>query len=339
MIIIWLKFLVCTAVILFFGSQLSRYADIIAEKTGLSRAWIGIVLLASVTSMPELANGISAVTGVGMPDLAVADIFGACLYNMVTFSLLIMAWGVLRKGSINSNVSTAHVISGAFTVAMIALSVGSIILYRMTVLPSFFGVGMFSILIAVVYFIAQRVIFLYEKGIGDVAVVAEREVRGTSLGAALAKFAFFSVFVVAAGAWLPFIGAEITGLMGWGGSFVGSMLLGLATTLPELAVSVSAAFMFGSADLAVGNLFGSNVFNVFMIFVFDLFFGRPLFSAVSVSNVYLGLVAIAAIVVGMLSLMLKPRRRLFGALGWDSAGIILLYIFGVFLLFSLGAGA
>ncbi|MBI5640521.1 MAG: sodium:calcium antiporter, partial [Nitrospirae bacterium] len=70
-LLLWLAFIACTAVIVYSGTKLSKYGDIIAEKTGLGRTWIGVVLMASVTSLPELVTGISSVTYAGVPDIAV----------------------------------------------------------------------------------------------------------------------------------------------------------------------------------------------------------------------------------------------------------------------------
>lgn len=58
---IWFQFISCAILIILTSSQLSRYGDVIAEKTGLGRAWIGAILIAGVTSLPELASGVSAV--------------------------------------------------------------------------------------------------------------------------------------------------------------------------------------------------------------------------------------------------------------------------------------
>ncbi|MEK6528922.1 MAG: sodium:calcium antiporter, partial [Nitrospirota bacterium] len=66
--VFWLEFLICTSLIVYSGIKLSKYGDIIAEKTGLGRVWIGVVLMASVTSLPELVTGISSVTYAGVPD-------------------------------------------------------------------------------------------------------------------------------------------------------------------------------------------------------------------------------------------------------------------------------
>ena len=77
LIMVWLKFFLCALVIFLAGSKLTKYGDAIAHKTGLSHAWVGIVLLAIVTSLPELANGVSAVVIAKVPDLAMGDLLGA----------------------------------------------------------------------------------------------------------------------------------------------------------------------------------------------------------------------------------------------------------------------
>jgi cation:H+ antiporter len=77
----WIGFVACTALIIYSGTKLSRYGDIIAEKSGLGRVWIGLILMASVTSLPELVTGVSSVALVGVPDIAVGDVLGSCVFN------------------------------------------------------------------------------------------------------------------------------------------------------------------------------------------------------------------------------------------------------------------
>ncbi len=78
---VWLEFAVCLVLIAAAGYRLSRYGDMIAEKAGLTRTWVGVVMLASVTSLPELASGLSAVTVANTPDIALGDILGSCAFN------------------------------------------------------------------------------------------------------------------------------------------------------------------------------------------------------------------------------------------------------------------
>ena len=77
---LWFGFIACTSLIVYSGTKLAKYGDIIAEKTGLGRMWIGVVLMASVTSLPELVTGISSVTYAGVPDIAVGDVLGSCVF-------------------------------------------------------------------------------------------------------------------------------------------------------------------------------------------------------------------------------------------------------------------
>ena len=86
--LLWIEFLICTSLIVYSGTKLSKYGDIIAEKTGLGGTWIGVVLMASVTSFPELVTGISSVTYAGVPDIAVGDVLGSCVFNMLILAIL-----------------------------------------------------------------------------------------------------------------------------------------------------------------------------------------------------------------------------------------------------------
>src|SRR3990172_8898827 len=86
--LLWVGFIVCTSVIVYSGIKLSKYGDIIAEKTGLGRTWIGVMLMASVTSLPELVTGISSVTYAGVPDIAAGDVLGSCVFNMLILAIL-----------------------------------------------------------------------------------------------------------------------------------------------------------------------------------------------------------------------------------------------------------
>lgn len=65
----WLQLAICALGIGYAGARLTRLADAIGEKTGMSDSWVGLLLLAAVTSLPELATGISAITVAHAPDI------------------------------------------------------------------------------------------------------------------------------------------------------------------------------------------------------------------------------------------------------------------------------
>jgi cation:H+ antiporter len=75
---LWLQFVVVPSEIVFAGYHLSTYGDGIAEKTGRGRTWVGVILMAPVTSLPELITGISSVVLVDLLNIAIGDVLGSC---------------------------------------------------------------------------------------------------------------------------------------------------------------------------------------------------------------------------------------------------------------------
>ena len=110
--LVWIEFLAVTALILFSGTKLTRYGDIIAGKTGLGRLWLGLVLMASVTSLPELATGLSAVSS-NLPDIAVGNILGSCAFNVLILGLLDT---LSRKAPLSSRVNQANILSAGMSI-------------------------------------------------------------------------------------------------------------------------------------------------------------------------------------------------------------------------------
>ncbi len=66
----WFQFLAVSLAIVAAGYWLARYGDVIAEKTGLGGTWIGVIQLATITSLPELVTGPSSVTLANLPEIA-----------------------------------------------------------------------------------------------------------------------------------------------------------------------------------------------------------------------------------------------------------------------------
>ena len=324
---VWIKFAVCASIIFLAGSRLTKYADVMAERTGLCRAWIGIVLLATVTSLPELANGISAAAVARLPDLAAGDLLGACMVNMFTLALLDIALWVLGRESIFVKPRPSNILSALFGIGLLLFTALVLAAARFIFDFSLFGISIYAFLILLIYLAAQRILYTYSQaeapaGGGSHAQISDFQVYF--------YFAVSALIVIAAGSWLPFIGGEIVAAMGWGKTFVAVLFLGLATTLPEMTVSFS-ALRLGEVGMSVGNLVGSNVFNIAIFFAVDLFY-QPgsLFSAVSFNMVYAAL--FGALLLGVVYFSLKKQvgNRI------PSISIILIYLFALYFIFRAG---
>ncbi len=331
---VFVEFVACGAVILLAGRQLSRYGDVIAEKTGLGGTWVGLVLLATVTSLPELVTGVSAVTLADEPELAVGNVLGACVINL---AMIVLLDALFREESLYTRASRGHVLSAGFGTILIAFVGVNLLWSQRWAAPAIGHVGLYTPILAVVYIAALRTLFQYELDHRDEYVTeAAARYGDVTLRQALVRYGVAAAFVVAAGVWLPFIGERMADAMGWHESFVGSLFLALATTLPEIAVTVS-ALRLGAVNLAIGNLFGSNLFNIFILAIDDVVYLRgPLLEHVSPVHAISVLSAVVMTGVAIVAFFYRPRVRLFQTIGWASLVILMMYLFNAYTLFLYG---
>jgi cation:H+ antiporter len=333
---VWLQFALCVAAIGVAGTWLSRYGDVIAEKTGLGGTWIGVILLATVTSLPELITGVSSVTLAGTPDIAAGDVLGSCVFNLVLLTVL----DFLSRGeSVYTRASQGHILSAGFGVVLIGVVGINLPLAADGIAPALGHVGLYTPLILLLYAGAMRAVFSYERA-QRASVGAEPAERypGVTLRQAARRYAAASVAVVAAGTALPFVGAQLALAMGWHQTFVGTLLVAAATSMPELAVTVAAARL-GALDLAIGNLLGSNLFNIAILALDDLLFlDGPLLVHVSGLHVVSALSAMMMSGVVIVGLLYRPRLRLVRGVGWAGLFLLVIYLLNTLVLYLHGVG-
>ena len=325
----WAMFALCTGVILAAGTKLSIYGDVLASKTGLGRTWIGVVLMASVTSLPELITGISSVTVYHVPDIAAGAILGSCMFNVLILAML----DVRDPVPMSTRIHRGHVLSAAFGIVLMGLVVLSLLAGDRA--PTIEWMGVPSIAFLGVYAVAMRAIFVHERArMADIAheMAEELEPSNMSLRRAGWLYVVNAAFLVAAATYLPGLGQSIAELTGLGQTFVGSLFIALSTSLPEVVVAATAV-RIGAVDLAAGNLFGSNLFNIAILGVDDLaFVDGPLLASVSSTHVLSGVVGIAMTGVAIIGMTFRAERKRY-AFSWDALGIIGLYAVGVVMLY------
>jgi len=339
MILVWSKFIICAIVILFAGKRVAKYGDAIAEKTGLSGLWIGVILVSVATSLPEFFTGIGSIIFVNAPDLTVGNLFGANTYNLMNIALL----DAMHKGSpLLSLVSTGQLLTAGLS--LIPLSIAAVGIFLAWQLPqiAFFNVSIYSILIIVSYIIATRVIFGFEKKQQQIIKELQKEenilfkYKDISLKTSCIRYAFAALTIAVSGIWLSYIGNDLANVMGLSQNFVGSLLLGLATTLPEITVSI-AAIRIGAKELAVANMLGSNLFNITIIFMNDVIYRKaPIFKVLSQQHIMTAFVVIIMTVIIITGLILKPKNKTKLGLSMYSIALIAVFIIGTYINFALG---
>jgi cation:H+ antiporter len=331
---VWIEFAIAASLIGVAGAALTRSADIIAAKTGMSRSWVGLILLAFVTSLPELVTSASAVTVVDAPDIAVGEIFGSCVLNLVLLSLLDF---LHRRESVYRRAAQGHILSAGFGIVLIGFAGMSILLSQDGLDVSFGFIGLYTPVILVLYLVAMRSVHSYERrdhpphedGAGD-------RYKDKSLRNAILAYTLGATVVAGAGVWLPFIAADLSDVMGWHRTFVGTLFVAGVTSLPEAVVTV-VALRLGSVDMAIANLLGSNLFDIGILGVDDFLFTKgPLFDHVSPAHAVSAVSAVIMNGIVVIGLLYRPTARLLKAVGWISLGLFTIYVLNTYVLYLMG---
>lgn len=297
------EFLLCGLAILIAGTVLTRCADRIAELSGLGRIFVGSVFLAAATSLPELTVDLGAVR-LGSPDLAAGDLLGSSLMNLLILAVLDSAGLSPRRafGSDSRHHATAALLTIFLTawIGLAAASGGG---------GEVLGAGPFSWGVLALYALGLRIIWLEQDHAEAAAELKKPNARlARDLIRPVAGYAASALAILLAAPRLAAAADRLAVLSGLGQTFIGTTALALATSLPEL-VSTVVAFRIGAPDLALGNIFGSNAFNMILFLPLDLALPGSFFAAVRPVHALTAFAVIAATTLAVMGQVLKPRER------------------------------
>ncbi len=201
------------------------------------------------------------------------------------------------------------------------------------------GVSLLSFGLLVLYAIGGKMIAGLEKErMGEVLEkeAAEGNYANISIRKTYAVFILSAVAVIGLGIWLSFIGDRLAATTGLSRSFVGNLFLALTTSLPEIAASL-AAIRLGAIDIAIGNVLGSNLFNLMQFFVYDIADGqRNFWAALTNANAFAALMALMMTGVVIISLMYRASPKTPYRLSWDGIALAGMYLGSLALLYILG---
>lgn len=330
---IWLQFGATALVIVLAGARLARYGDVIGEKSGLGRSWIGLVLLATTTSLPELFTGFGATALAALPDIALGDILGSCMFNLLILSMM----DAVQPEPLSARAHQGHALSIGF--GLVLVGIAGIGLAAGHHLPALGWIGLYTPLLIGVYLVAMRVIFKHEQqriSKETQEVAHEMAYDRITMRTAVAHYLVAAAAVVVAALWLPRLGAELARQTGLGEAFVGSLFVAMTTSLPEIVVSLAAVRM-GAVDLGIGNVLGSNLFNLLILGLDDLFYRQgPLVADVSASH---GVSVVAIVIMNglfLIGLTYKVMTKRF-VVAWDTGAIATVYACAVLISYLVSA--
>lgn len=324
-------FIATAAAVIFFGTKLAVYGDALASLTGWGRLFVGSLLLALATSLPELSTNISAVRlDPPNPELSLGNALGANMVNMFTLAMVALAFGGKR---FLQRVAPEQ----GYLIIVAAVMTGAAVIFgavRMEV--AVWQVGLSSLVLMLLFVLGMRWVYLNRPKEKEQENDGEANNPGMTLRKAWAMFGLVSAGVVVAGIFLAWSTDQIAEITGVASSTLGILAVSLVTTMPEAASTIAAA-RIGAADLGVAGLFGSCAFNVTILFYADFFYRDGiLVNQTEPAHFVAGGVAIGLILAGMVLILGRNRiKRLVVATGL--ALMALVYVAGAASVITLGA--
>jgi cation:H+ antiporter len=322
------------------GSVLARSADQIAEATGLGRLLVGSLLLAAVTSLPELSVDIAAIRS-GYIDLAAGDLFGSSLMNLLILAIVDLS---IRSGrKMLSREGAAHALSATLGIAVTSLAGLAIVTADKLPAAMILGMSGWSWAILLSYLFGARMIFINQRISARLAAESQSDESGLFQGSSARKPSFLLSAIIfgAAAVVLCFAGpklAHVAGALaeetGLGGTFVGTTLVAVTTSLPELVASLT-AIRIGAIDLAIGNAFGSNAFNIVLFVPLDFLHEGSIFLSMSGAHAVTAFTVVLATAIAVLGQLYHGERRL-PFIEPDAFLMLFVVLGGLFLIYSLG---
>lgn len=328
-------FVAAAGVIAVAGTVLTRAADIFADLTGIGEALVGAVLLGAMTSIAGVVTTLAAAAH-GHPTLAVGNAIGGIAVQTLFLAAADVAY---RKANLeHAAASLPNLMNSGLLIALLVLLLLVVVSPEATV----WGVhpGSPVVLAAYVGGVALAHGATREPGwrpvqtLETVADEPEEASQRHSLPLVSAKALASGVLVATAGWVIAETAPEIADRTPLTESFVGSLFTAVATSLPELVVSIQAVRR-GALTLAVGNIVGGNAFEVLVVAGADFVYrDGSILHAASSSQPFV--IALTALLMAVLLIGLLYRQRQGpGGIGWESTLIIILFVAGYVVLYTL----
>ncbi len=269
----WLGIYVLLALVTIVSTnRASHYVNELDKKTQISGALLGGVMLAVVTSLPEFITSITSTVFLDQPGLAFGNVFGSNMFNLTILAVV----DLIFIKHLFFNKTRIGVKTNSLIIMMYAIFLAPWVLSRFNTALGYDALdirigltfNVISLLIILVYFLTLKSMndeLPQEKDATRTSDLTKRRI--------MLMFVFWSLFVIASSAAITYVTDELSVRMNLTASFAGAIFLGAATSLPELTAVIT-LFKLKNYDVALGNILGSNIFNMTIISVVDIINAR-----------------------------------------------------------------
>lgn len=333
-------FIMTASIVWRAGNKLTLYADIISDRTGISKALMGFIFLAIITQLPEIATNSTAAIKGNAP-LVVNSMFGGIV--MQTAVLAVADFSTYNQTLSHYAYRSANQLQGIMLILILGLLLAVIELGDINL---GWQVGASTLFFALLYIVSLTFLWHYEKHRQwqaihvpeekklDKTIEMIKEHKSTSLTSLKLRSLKAAALIMVSGIILVHIAETIAMQSGLGSSFIGSTLLATSTSLPELTTAI-AAVRLGVPSMAFSDIFGSNLIMVLLLFPSDLLYREGLLLNEADSSAIFALIAgIILTSIYLLGLYMRSPRKFMGA-GLDSWIVLVLYVITLFTFYHL----
>lgn len=331
-------FALAAAGVWFAGSALAGYADAIADRKKLGKAMMGLVFLATATSLPEIATTFSAAIA-GSASLVLNNMFGGITLQT---ALLALTDALIVRGALTYYPrKPTHALEAALLIVLLALLLFLCVAGDRTI---WFNVGAGTTLLAAVYVFSVKLLRHYDEE-GDWVPIelpddlpadhvhlGVGQLSSLSVAAMATRAGLAAAVILVCGVILVHVSQAVAEQSGLGTSFIGVTVLAAATSLPELSTTIAAARL-GAYTMAISNIFGSNLIMLVLLFPADILYRQgPILEATGRSEILALIAGILVTAVYVVGLLVRRKPQVFG-MGVDSACVALIYVASLVVLF------
>ncbi len=329
---VYIIFVLAAVITVLAAIELSNNADVLSGKTALGGLLVGTLLLGGATSLPEVTTSVTSVL-IANPDIAVGNMLGSNMFNIFIIACFDIYY---RKNRLYQKASHGHIYIAGLGLVLSLMTLAALE-RKMSLMV--LGVGLDSVMIAVVYAIGIYVISKWSKESSDRPQgisnwEKEAIVKSPTKTVPRAAISFFmaAIIIMGSGTLLSISGDAIADITGLGSTFIGSFLMAATTSLPE-AVAVFIALRLRNINIAIGSILGSNIFNVLILVGSDIFYSGPILASVEASHKITATTVTLLSVLIISSLVNKKGKSTFSYI-WPSILIVIGYILATYLLLN-----
>lgn len=318
---------IITICVFLVSDKLAHAADDLAMITGISGALVGFLLIAAITSVPEMVSTFIA-SSKGYYSLAAGGILGS---NSVNIAILSVIFIIFYKQPLQIHLNSIF----SFLSGLILLTVVGFLILLYSLMDVNYNIYLIVLIVLLIY----SSIIYYSYKLNNMEYkqeVTTTPPKNIHLKSALVPFICCSIGIVIL-SWilvlfcekltevpLPIYGKPL------GEHFVGTLILAVATSIPEFATTYQIVKM-GNTNMAVENISGSNIFNLMVLVVASLFAPNihfwneiPINSLYTVFSIYI--LSIIICILGLIKASKKINISFYII-------IVLLWLYSLFLIF------